>query len=191
MSPLSLKWCDRPGFSRSKSPEPSKTIKMARNSFLVLCSYFSDQIGSKTAVEQRFGVPPTDAEGYSLWLSALVPLRDSEKLLLLRSQDTKARLERCLHALGAYVSRRNNPNSIVNATRSTVASALRGVMQVLMRTGEPNDSASEESQRDRANEEADDNSSGSSSEDGVDGDDGGGGGGDDVPQSESQVEDST
>lgn len=154
---------------------------------LVLFSYFCDQIGSKAAVEQRFGVPPADAEGYSLWLSALVPLHESEKLQLLRSQDTKARLERCLHALGAYVSRRNNPNSLVNATRSTVASALRGVMQVLMRTGEPNDSASEGSQQDRANEEADDDSNGSSSEDGVDREDGGG----DVPESESQVEDST
>lgn len=99
----------------------------------VVCSYVSDQIGSKAMVEQRFGAPPSDPEGYSLWLTALAPLPESEKLQLLRGLDTKARLERCVLALGAFVSRRNNPNSFVNTTRSTVASALRGVMQVLMR----------------------------------------------------------
>lgn len=157
------------------------------NDLPVPYSYFSDQIGNKAAVEQRFGVPPTDAEGYSLWLTALVPMHESDKLELLRSQDTKARLERCLHALGVYVNRRNNPNNIVNATRSTVASALRGVMQVLMRTGGPTESESEESQHDRSNEEADHNSSGSSSDDNVDGDGGGG----EAPDSERHVEDST
>lgn len=108
--------------------------EMTNASFFVclIFSYVCDQMGSRATVEARFGSAPHDPEGYSLWLTALAPLAEHDKQTLLNSQDTKSRLERCLQAFSAFVSSRNNPNSIISTTRDTVASALRGVMQALM-----------------------------------------------------------
>lgn len=74
----------------------------------------------------------SEAEVFSLWLTALTPLKEGEKMQWLRSTDTIGRLQRCLEILSAMIARRNDPTRLVNVTRATVSSALRGVVSAFL-----------------------------------------------------------
>lgn len=53
----------------------------------------------RARIEQRYGAPPTSPEPFSLWLCQIAPLRDSDKMRLLKSTDTLLRLEAAGDAL--------------------------------------------------------------------------------------------
>lgn len=92
------------------------------------------------ALERQFGPTPSAAEDFSLWLAAVSPLAEGEKVALLRSQDSLDRLDRALTALTAYHQRllarqqavamlSSAGTGVVNATSSLgrlVASLLSG-----------------------------------------------------------------
>lgn len=81
----------------------------------------------------------SEAEVFSLWLTALTPLKEGEKMQWLRSTDTIGRLQQCLEILSAMIARRNDPTRLVNVTRATVSSALRGVVSAFLMRGDARD----------------------------------------------------
>jgi len=72
-------------------------IKMARCAELMQVSrLLTDALlegPMRSRIEQRYGSPPTNPEAYSLWLCQIAPLRDGDKVMLLKTTDTLFRLE--------------------------------------------------------------------------------------------------
>lgn len=76
-------------------------------------------------IENLFGPPPTSVEGYSLWLSAVVPLSSTDKYDLLVSRNTAHRLERCISCLRDIETRYNRRAAVINAASSVASTAAQ------------------------------------------------------------------
>lgn len=92
----------------------------------------------KASIEARYGTTPStsDPEHFSLWLTALSPVPEREKMRLLLSQRTIDRLEVCLSALSAVVRHRSAYTSVrgaVSGAASSVSVALRNVLGAIFR----------------------------------------------------------
>ena len=64
----------------------------------------------RARIEHRYGAPPTSPEPFSLWLCQIAPLRDNDKMRLLKSKDTLLRLE----AAGDALKNMNVSNHYLN-----------------------------------------------------------------------------
>ena len=100
----------------------------------------AEAASSMAAIERQFGPAPSAPEDFGLWLAAVSPLGEGEKVALLRSDDSLGRLRCCVAALAAYQQRllarqqavsllASAGSGVVNATSSLgrlVASLLNG-----------------------------------------------------------------
>jgi hypothetical protein len=58
--------------------------------------------------DSRYGTPPSDLEKCSLWLASYAALSQNARMELLRSKNTKARLERAIEAIQGTASNTAN-----------------------------------------------------------------------------------
>jgi Lon protease-like protein len=98
-----------------------------------LAEYVSEEPGVRRKIEERYGLAPSDIEGFSLWLTAITPMSETDKLSLLICKDTKDRLQRAQLALGAYVSQQSASNSRQQAA-SSGSGGLTGAVVTAVRT---------------------------------------------------------
>lgn len=123
-----------------------------------LAEYISEEPGIRRKIEERYGPSPSDIEAFSLWLTAITPMSESDKLSLLASKDTKDRLQRVQLALGAYVSQQSSNRqraaaaaeasggqSAAGGLTGAVATAVRTMMNMIRsRSGSQNEDEDEE-----------------------------------------------
>lgn len=74
---------------------------------------------------------PTSVEDFSLWLAAVCPLPEAEKVAVLKSTDTAGRIQRCIHGLQTYINQINSRRSVLSAASDTVSGASSAIAEIV------------------------------------------------------------
>lgn len=122
-----------------------------------LAEYVSEEPGVRRKIKERYGPAPNDIEGFSLWLAAITPMSETDKLALLSTKDTKDRLQRAQLALGAYVSQQSaNRQNAANGTgglTGAVATAVRTMMNMIRSQSGSQDEGTDQAAAEEGNAE--------------------------------------
>jgi hypothetical protein len=80
--------------------------------------------------DSRYGTPPSDLETCSLWLTSYAPLSQNARMELLRSKNTKVRLDQAVEAI------RSNPagTMITSSRRSMIHVSIYIMLFVIIVT---------------------------------------------------------
>jgi hypothetical protein len=105
--------------------------------FLIFCGcfrirYIVEKTTSMSVVERQFGVMPTNSlEDFSLWLAALAPLPETEKVAVLKGTSTKERFQTCIRGLQQYIQQIQNRTSPSSASARAASRSVEAVLSTM------------------------------------------------------------